>query len=73
MKNTNLSSSPRRMFSIHMPLLSLQETINDSPCKIGRTHENEYAGDNQHEFEEEIMCSWVDAVSLNISIIIMNN
>ncbi|KAG2295517.1 hypothetical protein Bca52824_042186 [Brassica carinata] len=34
MKNTNLSSSPRRMFSIHMPLLSLQETINDSPCKI---------------------------------------
>ncbi|KAL0761023.1 hypothetical protein Bca101_077173 [Brassica carinata] len=34
MKNTNLSSSPRRMFSIHMPLLLLQETINDSPCKI---------------------------------------
>lgn len=30
---TKLSSSPR-LFSTHMPLLTLQETLKDSPCKI---------------------------------------
>ncbi|KAJ4883388.1 Cytosolic sulfotransferase 1 [Raphanus sativus] len=34
LKKAKLSSPAPRMFSTHMPLLSLQETIKDSPCKI---------------------------------------